>query len=71
MTNSLCNRLLAAVFCLLPLTAAAQLLSQSSTSISDVAVAVGFDNFSYFCRLFRKKYQVSPKQYRQCAVCPA
>lgn len=53
------------------LTAAAQLLSQSSTSISDVAVAVGFDNFSYFCRLFRKKYQVSPKQYRQCAVCPA
>ena len=46
------------------LTAAAQLLVQSDKSVSDVAQAAGFDNFSYFCRLFRRKYQTSPKQYR-------
>ncbi len=46
------------------LSAAAQMLSQNDKSISDVALAAGFDNFSYFCRLFRRKYQISPRNYR-------
>lgn len=46
------------------LSAAAQLLAQSDKNISDVAQAAGFDNFSYFCRVFRKVYQKSPKRYR-------
>ena len=43
---------------------AAELLEERSFRISDVALRVGFDNYSYFDKLFRKKYGHTPSEYR-------
>lgn len=43
---------------------AAFLLSTTSLSVLEIALAVGYDNISYFHRLFRRKYQMSPRSYR-------
>lgn len=40
------------------------LLSSTNLAIADIGVAVGYDNLSYFHRIFKEKYQMSPKQYR-------
>lgn len=40
------------------------LLSTTSISVMDIAAAVGYDNKSYFHRLFQKKYGVTPRKYR-------
>lgn len=48
---------------------AAYLLGTTSMSVMDVAMAVGYDNISYFHRIFQKKYGVTPRKYRvQAAV---
>lgn len=44
---------------------ASYLLKESSGSVGDIAMACGFNNFSYFIRTFKKHYGVSPRQYRQ------
>lgn len=44
---------------------AAQMLAESESPISEIASAVGFDNFSYFIRKFREYKRVSPKDYRR------
>lgn len=44
---------------------AAKLLSSSDLNILDVAYAAGYNNLSYFNRLFKKKYNQSPKEYRK------
>lgn len=46
---------------------ATQLLVQSDDSISNIAAAVGFENFSYFIRKFREYKHVTPKEYRMQA----
>jgi len=43
---------------------ATYLLSKTRLSVSDVISAVGYDNTSYFYRIFKAKYGVSPKEYR-------
>jgi len=43
---------------------AKELLLTSDKSISDVAEAVGFDNFSYFSTLFKKITGLSPKEFK-------
>lgn len=43
---------------------AAYLLSTTSMSVMDVAMAVGYDNISYFHRIFQRKYGVTPRKYR-------
>lgn len=43
---------------------AKELLSSGNMSISEVALAVGFDNLSYFSTLFKKIVGVTPKEYR-------
>ena len=43
---------------------ACEMLSESDLPISDVALSVGFDNFSYFIRKFREYKGVTPKKYR-------
>ncbi|WP_099468411.1 AraC family transcriptional regulator [Konateibacter massiliensis] len=43
---------------------AAHLLSTTKLPITDIIYRVGYDNTSYFHRIFREKYKVSPKQYR-------
>lgn len=44
---------------------AAFLLLSTKTAISDISLAVGYDNTSYFHRLFRDYYGLSPKEYRR------
>jgi two-component system response regulator YesN len=43
---------------------AKELLRTSDMNISEIAVAVGFDNFSYFSTLFKKATGISPKDYK-------
>lgn len=44
---------------------AADLLSATDQSISEVADGLGYGNFSYFARLFRKVHGVTPHDYRK------
>lgn len=43
---------------------AAYLLRTSGLNVADVAVAVGYENISYFHRLFHRTYGESPRNYR-------
>ncbi len=43
---------------------AAYLLKTTKKSVADIAVMVGYENVSYFHRIFQKKYGMSPRQYR-------
>ncbi|CUX30712.1 helix-turn-helix transcriptional regulator [Clostridium sp. C105KSO13] len=49
------------------LTMAARLLVTTEDSILEIASQTGFDNLSYFNRLFRRKYAQTPGQYRKAA----
>lgn len=40
------------------------LLTNTNYSIIDIAIAVGFDNQSYFAKVFKKHTGLTPKQYR-------
>ncbi len=44
---------------------ASRLLGSSDWPITEIAATCGFDNLSYFHRLFRKAYAASPLQYRK------
>ena len=44
---------------------AKELLSEGSLTVSEVAFAVGYDNFTYFSRLFKNKVGIMPKEYRK------
>jgi two-component system response regulator YesN len=37
----------------------------TDTTISNVAMAVGFSNFSYFSTLFKKEVSMTPQEYRK------
>ena len=47
------------------LTIVARNLRLSSDSILDIASQSGFDNLSYFNRLFKRKYKMTPNQFRK------
>lgn len=49
---------------------AAQLLKECNLSVSRVAFECGYNNFSYFTKLFKKQYGVTPREYRQQNVSP-
>lgn len=51
------------------LSQAAYYLTNTKMIISDIALSVGYENISYFHRLFKKKYGVSPRQCRLNAAC--
>lgn len=44
---------------------AGDLLLTTNMSVIEISEATGFENQSYFIRLFRKHYQTTPKQYRK------
>ena len=46
------------------LTAAAYFLRESEKPVGEIASHCGFDNFSYFIRLFRRRFGQSPRAYR-------
>lgn len=50
------------------MTAAAQLLRRSSLNIQEIISRVGYENTSYFYRLFNAQYGMSPREYRKAAV---
>ena len=45
---------------------AAYLLQNTTMSVADIGNAVGYENLSYFHRIFREQYKMSPKKYRDC-----
>lgn len=44
---------------------AVELLREPDRKISDIALEVGFDNISYFIRVFRKSMNCSPSEFRK------
>ena len=44
---------------------AKKLLKTTSLSIPDISSAVGFDDYNYFSRVYKKQYGKSPKHYRK------
>lgn len=50
---------------------AGDLLLTTSMSIIEISEITGFENQSYFIRLFRKHYQTTPKQYRKQYLFPS
>lgn len=40
------------------------LLQTTTMTVMEIAMAVGYDNISYFHRIFQKKYGVTPRKYR-------
>ncbi len=49
----------------LRLTEAARLLKETSKQITEIAFSVGYNNISHFSRIFKEKYTVSPKDFRE------
>lgn len=43
---------------------AKSLLQETKLSVSDIVLAVGYENNSYFHRKFKENYRISPKEYR-------
>ena len=41
------------------------LLAQNRRSVKEVAAQVGYDNFSYFCRIFRQYVGMSPREFKK------
>lgn len=44
---------------------AKELLTEGKLTVSEVAYAVGYDNFTYFSRLFKNKTGIMPKEYKK------
>ena len=44
---------------------AARLLRRSDLNIQQIISMVGYENTSYFYRLFHERYSLSPREYRQ------
>lgn len=47
------------------LTKAKELLDRTQLPITQIIEEVGYDNISYFYRIFKKKYGITPKQFRE------
>jgi len=47
------------------MTMAKELLATTEMSVSDIAIAVGYTNFSYFSKVFKHEIQMNPNQYRK------
>lgn len=43
---------------------AVHLLTATSMPVEEIIARVGYDNSSYFHRLFKKEYGTTPRQYR-------
>lgn len=53
------------------LTIASRLLASSDDTVLEIAAKTGFDNLSYFIRLFRRKFHITPGEYRsRCTPMP-
>ena len=50
------------------LSQACYFLKNTNMSVDDIAVQVGYDNVSYFHRLFKKELGVTPHHYRKSQI---
>ena len=50
------------------LSKAAKLLRETETSVMAISLICGFENSSYFGKTFKKKYAVTPLQYRKLGM---
>lgn len=50
---------------------AAELLQGTTKSINQIASEVGIDDSIYFNKIFKKHYQMSPTEYRNCYIAKA
>ena len=50
---------------------AARLLRRSDLNIQQIIAQVGYENTSYFYRLFHERYGLSPREYRFCFPRPS
>lgn len=64
------GRSINAQFLEIRLASADQLLRRTSLPVTHVAIASGFDNASYFSRIFRGRYGATPLQRRAAALAP-
>lgn len=48
------------------LSQAAWLLRNTRQKVSDIALSVGYENISYFHRIFTVRFGMSPRKYREC-----
>ena len=44
---------------------AVKLLENTNLSITEIALASGFNSVSYFLNVFKNKFNMSPKEYKQ------
>ena len=42
-----------------------ELLSKSDLSIKEITAQIGYNDQNYFSRIFKNKFGLSPKEYRQ------
>ncbi len=47
---------------------AVRLLQTTTASVKEIAAQCGFDDVSYFCKVFRKVHQLTPGEYRSGGV---
>ena len=47
---------------------AKEMLTNSTLSIDHIAKNLGYSQTSYFCRVFRKSWDETPKNYRESVV---
>ena len=40
------------------------LLNSTKLPINDISIVCGYDDSNYFCRVFKRRYKISPRQYR-------
>ena len=50
---------------------AAELMSHSAVSVTEAAFVVGFNDLSYFSRMFRRQLGVTPSHYRRTESAPS
>ena len=48
---------------------ARELIESSTLPISDIAQSVGYSNFSYFAKMFKKVHNANPQQLRKLSGC--
>lgn len=46
---------------------ACELLSSTYRSVTDIAETVGFNDYHYFCNIFKRVYSMTPSQYRNAS----
>ena len=44
---------------------AKKLLLETDTPVRDISISVGYDNYSYFTRLFKKNFGMTPQEFRK------